>query len=619
MEKHHSKEEIPRHNHKEKQKKSGGKHLDQNRASNSSKDHNRMVPKKTENSKKDVLDTGDKQRTKKKIKGFNKKNKISIDHLLDFQSYEDLEEYQHKRSHGHRSKAKYNSGRKYSDTHNKLQLQGMSFINVNYKFVVDYRYNCMPQKLDPNVPIDLKHILQIIVPKGNTCPICLSDDPVAPRMICSCGHILCLTCLISLLESDIPTFNKKDEYTIPQKYRECPLCFSVIREKEIKPVIIENIDERFEIPKINDEVILTLMSRYQDSVISLPKNLQRHDDDFPMIDENSSYHQYLRIFRGGLEHILDMYDTDRRNILETFRNDSEDYDEDSKYVAKALKNIETDVDNWTNYFSQTILERSHVLQVDDSTSHSSGLFYYYQTGFNTSTKYVLSPLDIKILKTNYENDYTKLPSTIIAKVENIKYEDLTEEAATKKYKYLAHYPLGTSLGFLECDWSKSNYIDEGTWNNFKDDLTKRSRNSARKLKREDREKQRALINEEKRTRNFFENENNGVLGYQSEDEVARHFGSLSIIDNRNLPPLSSDSSRNVEDALEALTDLQTTIWGTKIPKPESEDSDSNDEWGTQELLRKAREEIENSKNNEGNAKGKKKKKKLVLLSSNSSW
>lgn len=619
MEKNHSKEDIPHVDHRENQKKRGGKHLDHNRALVNRKDYERIVSKKTDDSKRDVHNTADKLKTKKKINGSNKKKKISIDHLLDFQSYEDLEEYQHKRSNGHRSRAKYNSGRKYSDTHNKLQLQGMSFINVNYKFVVDYRYNCKPQKLDPNVPIDLKHILQIIVPKGNTCPICLSEDPVAPRMICSCGHILCLTCLISLLESDIPTFNKKDEYTIPQKYRECPLCFSVIREKEIKPVIIENVDERFEIPKINDEVILTLMSRYQDSVIALPKNLQRHGDDFPMIDENGSYHQYLRIFRGGLEHILDMYETDRRNILETLRKDSEDYDEDSKYVTKALKNIETDVDNWTNYFSETILERSCVQQAGESTSHNFGLFYYYQTGFNASTKYVLSPLDIKILKTNYGNDYTKLPSVIIAKVENIKYEDLTEEAATKKYKYLSHYPLGTSLGFLECDWSKSSYIDEGTWNTFKDDLIKRSKNSARKLKREDREKQRALINEEKRTRSFFENENNGVLGYQPEDEVARHFGSLSIIDNRYLPPLSSESSRNVEDALEALTDLQTTIWGTKIPKPESENSDSNDEWGTQELLRKAREELENCKNNESNAKGKKKKKKLVLLSSNSSW
>ena len=55
----------------------------------------------------------------------------------------------------------------------------MSFINVNYKFVVDYRNDYKAQQLDPNVPIDTKDILRIVVPKGNSCPICLSDEPLS--------------------------------------------------------------------------------------------------------------------------------------------------------------------------------------------------------------------------------------------------------------------------------------------------------------------------------------------------------------------------------------------------------------------------------------------------------
>ena len=97
----------------------------------------------------------------KKVKG--SKNQISINHLLDFQSYRDLEEY---RSNQQRNRRRRSSSHKRPYSHNKIQLTGMRFINVNFKFVVDGRKDYRVQELDPNVPVDTDDIIRIIAPRG---------------------------------------------------------------------------------------------------------------------------------------------------------------------------------------------------------------------------------------------------------------------------------------------------------------------------------------------------------------------------------------------------------------------------------------------------------------------
>lgn len=556
----------------------------------------------------------------------SRRGKISINHLLEFQLYRDLPEYQKLHQRVRRSS---NHNR---EKRNKLHLHGMSFINVNYKFVVDHRKRYRPQQVDPNVPVETQDILRIIVPKGNSCPICLSDDLVAPRMISSCGHILCLTCLISLLESEVPVHKKKESKVIVEKYIDCPLCGSVIRKNEIKPVQIDNVDERFEVPKIDDDVVLTLLTRQSDRILPLPRyldSLQETIDVFPWANQTDpDLSQYLRFFKGDLSYLIKMYEAEKEQVRAAYEEDKQLYGDDGKYVKLALKNIDDDIAKWAEKFA-TALPEEALDTADSSEPNSRGVstYYYYQTGFKSSATYVLSPLDVKVIKTSYNQDYTQLPFSVIAKVENIKYEELTAETALTKYKYLSHLPQGTLIGFLECKWQQNEYISEETWNTFKGDLQKRSKLSQRKFNTEEKNRRRAIVEEESRAREYIERANNGGASeFDYDNESWMHsasMGSLSITDYRDLPALSAEthtqsstSGGDISDG-DAAVNVQKTIWGTTIPKGEVALIDEDEyDWDAEEMIRRAREEMEKHDNQTGPGK-KKKKKKLVLLSSGS--
>lgn len=547
-----------------------------------------------------------------------RKNQISINHLLDFQSYKDLEQYQTNRSKrrgsSHRTRNIYQPP--------KIQLTGMRFINVNYKFVVDNRKQYRIQQLDPNVPFDIEDIIRIIVPKGNACPICLTDEPVAPRMITSCGHIICLKCVLSLLDSEVPKAKKTEAAAIVEKYRDCPLCSSIIRKKELKPVLIHNVDERFETPKVNNDVVLSLINRQLNKILAIPRELshQYSTDDFPDI-MNEELLQHSRIFKGNSQYLLDMYEEEKKIVKKAYEEEKLLYgDDDPVLLKKAIDYIDDEIDHWISKLKEPIKTHPKIhsdVETEESKA-GSGTFYFYQTGFNASCVYVLAPLDMKVLKTTYGN-YENLPSAIVASIENIRYEELNSETSLKKYKYLSHLPLGTQIGFLECNWNKNEFINQESWETYKADLIKRSKLSVKKFKKEERDKKRAMDEVEIKTRNFYMRENSGVenpdelLNYQS---LVGGVGGLSIVDNREaLPSLRVEATKEV-----AITDseveYQTTVWGTKIPKtdnlPQSVE-ESEDDWDAEEMIRKAKEEM-NRQEASGSSK-KKKKKKLVLLSS----
>ncbi|KAG7665131.1 uncharacterized protein J8A68_001187 [[Candida] subhashii] len=557
--------------------------------------------------------------------GNSRKNQISINHLLDFQSYKDSEEYQSNKSKRRGSGTRNNYNNKFYQPP-KIQLTGMKFINVNYKFVIDNRKQYRIQQLDPNIPVDIEDIIRIIVPKGNACPICLADDPIAPRMITSCGHIICLKCVLSLLESEVPKAKKTESSAIIEKYRDCPLCSCVIRKKELKPVLINtHIDERFETPKVNNDVILTLMNRQQNKILAIPRALSQEfsTDDFPDIMSHELM-QYSRIFKGDSQYLLNMYQQEKLDIQKAYEEEKLMYGDDNPILLKkAIDHIDDEIDHWMAKLSAPIPSTpSHSQEEDSKIHHHSGTFYFYQTGFNANCIYVLAPLDMKLLKTTYAS-YENLPSTIIAKIENIRYEELNSETCSSKYKYLSHLPLGTQIGFLECNWNKNEYINQESWETYKVDLIKRTQKSLKKFKKEERDKKRAMDQEEIKTRNFY-NRENGLEDHMDDytGYVTGGVGGLSIIDNRDLLPSLERGESSAGDGTggSAITDseieYQTTVWGTKIPKGDApqtpeEDIDDEDDWDAEEMIRKAKEEM-NRQQQQGK---KKKKKKLILLSS----
>ncbi|EGV61607.1 hypothetical protein CANTEDRAFT_124496 [Yamadazyma tenuis ATCC 10573] len=571
----------------------------------------------------------------KKVNGNNRQNQISLNHLIHYQPYKESDEYKsrHSKPKSRRLRSSRNSFNDPSADRYKVPLRGMGFINLNYKFVVDYRGDYKSQEIDPNVPVSPENVIRIVVPTGNACPICLSDTPIAPRMITSCGHILCLKCLLSLLDTEIPTNKKKQSAAVVEKYNDCPLCSSIIRKNETKPALILDVDDRFETPKVGDDVIMSLMSRPHSRLFAVPRAIEEihyQIKNFPSVDmTDPDLTPYSRLFKADLVYIFKMYNQEKEQILKTYAEEKELYNDDGKYSMLAIDEINKDIDRWVKWYNQ---EESNPIKAESIVKNdnidSSNSFFYYETGFNARATFVLSPLDIKVLKSNYNNEYGNLPSVVIAKVENIQYEELTPENSLKKYKYLSHLPWGTSIGFLQCNWHNNEYISNDTWELFKDDLVKRTKKSQRKFEKEDRAKKRAETEEERKAMLFYERENDPSKSSRFEeyhelyDEElfygSANFGSLSIIDNRELPLLSSEG--NEEEAVDSdessVAAYETTVWGTKVKKSEnSTDPTSGDDWDAEEMIRKAKEEMERQEEVVGKKKNKKKK-KLVLLSSN---
>ncbi|GMF82013.1 unnamed protein product [[Candida] boidinii] len=111
------------------------------------------------------------------------KKGVDISHLLNFTLPEHDQQHNSDSSNASNNRSSKYRNKKKNQLSYGMNLSGRSYINVNYKFIVDYRLNYKIQSLDPNVPLDDSSILRVIIPKNDTqCSICLSDDLAAPRM-----------------------------------------------------------------------------------------------------------------------------------------------------------------------------------------------------------------------------------------------------------------------------------------------------------------------------------------------------------------------------------------------------------------------------------------------------
>lgn len=483
------------------------------------------------------------------------------------------------------------SNRHYYQHHHKVSLPS-HFINVNFKFIVD-----QIRQEDPNVPIDTEDIIRVI--GRGSCPICLTDEPIAPRMIATCGHIVCLKCILALLASAAES--SATAY--------CPICLSVIpkHNHNFIPVLINYIDENV---KIGDEVTLQLMSRQPGQMFALPYEISKqYDAKFPGMD----VFPYLRVYKGDLKYALELYEMEKTQILHAYEEEKLIYGDDYKLVAEAIEYIDNEMAKWKQKFS--IESHNHHLTSPSHQNHqqSQHEFFFFQTAFNNNTTiYTLNNFDMKVLKSNYHS-YANLPTTITANIESIRYEELTPETARGKFKYLGHLPVGTQIAFLEIKWNNNQFIKRETWEMFKDDLIKRSKKTKKRFNKEERDRKRAMDEEERRNRDFFNRENRNGGDDDDEDGNSGYgMGSLKIVDLRDLPALSEQPDFNTANA---DGEFQTTIWGTRIPKTRNDpvaNADNEYDLETAEMIRKAREEMERQEN--GSNK-KKKKKKLILLSS----
>jgi hypothetical protein len=367
--------------------------------------------------------------------------------------------------------------------------------------------------------------------------------------------------------------------------------------------------------KVGDEVTLQLMSRQLGQMFALPYDIAKltHHAKFPSME----IFPYLRVYKGDLNYALELYELEKTKLLQAYEEEKLIYGDDYKLVAEALCYIDNEMDKWKRKFA---IEPSHGHGPHSPSQHSNNNnqqppheFFFFQTAFNNNTTiYTLNTFDMKVLKSNYHS-YSNLPSTLAAKIESIRYEELTPETVRGKFKYLGHLPVGTQIAFLEMKWNNSQFINHETWEMFKEDLIKRSKKTKKRFNKEERDRKRAMDEEERKNRDFFKRENGHNNDEDGDDSLGHGVGSLRIVDLRDLPALSEQPQ-----AAETEGEFQTTIWGTRIPKTKNDpvsNADNQYDMEAAEMIRKAKEEMAKQENGGNNANSKKKKKKkLVLLS-----
>ncbi|CAI4035321.1 hypothetical protein SMKI_12G4720 [Saccharomyces mikatae IFO 1815] len=562
-----------------------------------------------------------------KLRG--RKTQVSINHLLNFQ----LPEVE-------REKNRSTSGKKLNrrrDEH--VHLHGDTFVNVNYRLLVDDRFDYPQQSSDPNIPVDQEKILRVIVPKGQNCSICLSDEPVAPRMV-TCGHIFCLSCLLNFFSIEETIKNKETGYLKKKKYKECPLCGSIIGPKRVKPVLYE---DDFDVARLNEKpepgatVYLQLMCKPHGSLLPLPVTLNLDPlkcGNFPPASLGSIKH-YAHIMKCGVSFSLDLYQKDIVAIQEQYEIDKAIYNDSGKFVKRSIENINDQISTLltatTNLspLSDDINSGLDNFHFDDdllTKYDDTSAFFFYQTLVASSTKYFLSPLDVKILLTIFHS-YSKFPGSIEATIENIHYDTVVTEQLIRRYKYISHLPIGTEIALLDLDWRRIPFLPKDIYEQFAHELKQRRRKFTMKKQKEDKEKKLYEKKLEQEHAEFYRKENGNSLKFEDSVEMATHYESMvssSVpLNSLGISVLGSPRNTCSNPQKNKHSHTERTIWGTSIAVTEDEKASKENKEFQDMLLQRIRQEDSSDATNStcssltsNGRRGKKKKGKVMLFSSN---
>lgn len=535
------------------------------------------------------------------------KAQVLINHLLDF-NLPEVERNVDANSRRRHSNKKKN----YEDEH--INLVGDSFINVNYRLLLMENEDYSEQINDPNCIISDDKIVSIVVPTGQQCPICLCEKPVAPRMV-GCGHIFCYTCLLNFFSVDNTIKDKNAGQVKKKKYIECPLCNNIVRPQRVKHVVyLEDstlyIKDEL-VPKPGIQIKLDLMFRENASILALPIDLYRNItkvDNIPSINDISKA-KYSRLIKCDPSCQLKLLNDDIEAIQVQHEIDKALYndDNDQKFVNMAVEQINNTVvsildenqDSLSSNFKKISIENQ---KNDNRTSmvidDNSG-YFFYQTSHNTSTKYFLSPLDIKILLAIFEK-YSRFPSTLEVEVENVHYGTVITERLIRRYKYMGHFPLGTEIAFIDINWKKMQILTDEIYEKFKRELKQRHRELNIKRQREDRNKKLYEAKLEEEIMEFYRSQNGEsyLTPEQTEDykKLLKSGARLETLWSKTV----DDSNQNNLLNKKKKAYKQNTVWGTSISViPDEKTYKENEEFAAM-LLQKMRESGHNTDDNETN-------------------
>lgn len=565
-----------------------------------------------------------------KLKG--RKTKISINHLLEFQLPE-IEREKNTQGTNYRSKS---IRAKESSDH--IHLHGDSFINVNYRLLLDNHGEYKEQNIDSNIPVPSEKIFRVIVPKGQNCPICLCEEPVAPRMV-TCGHIACYTCLLNFFSIEETIKNPSTGFVKPKKYKDCPLCGSIVRPQHVKPVLFENdlnIHNADGIPLHGTVIKFPLMCRPRQSMLPLPVHLNIDGSkvgNFPSV-EAKELAPYAKMMKCSTSYSLELLQKDLDAIQDQFEIDRALYGITDNFAKIAIDEINEKVMNILQNDSEiepTLVDPISQLSINNfnvkEKYDDSNAFFFYQTAFNSSTKFYLSPLDVKILRETFQN-YSNFPDFLEAPVENVHYGTIVTEEFIHRYKYVGYLPLGTEVALIDLDWRKVDLIPKEIINKFIVELKQRRRKFTQKQKREDMQKKIYQNKVEREHAEFYKRENGEIMNYDEliDYVLVDNVQSSEIFQNSLNGILHNDSDEENSPSIdENRTYKETTIWGTSIKvKVDDKTAQENKEFEDMLFQKMQDDKTENDSSNisadnnsgdklQNGKKGKKSKKSKVLL------
>ncbi|KAF9434791.1 hypothetical protein BGZ76_007412 [Entomortierella beljakovae] len=410
-----------------------------------------------------VASMGQANLSDKSSRGNNKKNQVSLNHLLNF-SFPVREEPQITGPIRRRRNANY-------QPFNKDR-----FINANFRFLLSPRRDYEIFTMDADVRVEWDDIEQVLISVPQSCPICL-QPPVAAR-ITKCGHVYCFPCILHYLAlSDTG-----------KAWRKCPICWDSIYEKDLK--CVRTVQEEHDIYDQGEkeiakqiaskqEVILEmkLIQRSINSTIALPRSKTFPLGNFVLPEEFKAQPPlefypdamvFSRLMITTLDRIVSELDRDIRSI-EFSMEEAKSFDPNSnseemvfyEVAMTKIQEAKTKIRDDSKFFPKTALNRERILrqyfdraskedlitvEEEVASSETSRIIAYAESGpeaYEVSQRTATPTLSqdsvtsSTIAESNTENDSDNQPSTAITSGTSQKRNPVPNQVTTTFYFYQA--------------------------------------------------------------------------------------------------------------------------------------------------------------------------------------
>lgn len=374
-----------------------------------------------------------------------------------------------------------------------LHLEGMTYINANYGFVLRRDGDFNSQLIDPSIPPNEKEIIRVLVNNGDYhCPICLGDEFVAPRMT-KCGHIFCYPCILSLFEAirNDPKALKKNPSLNHALSVSCPLCSNIIKEKHtLLPVLIDPREAVVKSPvESNSNVSLTLMYKPHGAINATPVRKYLEDGTVfhglaqlpPDVNSLNWYKHdictFNRLILTNDDFEFNCFKHEKETLQTQKLIDVEMYGSDGIWFDKAIEKIDQSMNSISATEISNSLQKMKISNPGTTKENQLGFwppeshaFYYYEYDLpNSKQTYIISNLDSRVIRHLYlgsanaeidlipiDSQMNTLPLEITVSVENLnsEFSQVTPETISK-FKFLGHYPMGKDVSVLEINWMKT--------------------------------------------------------------------------------------------------------------------------------------------------------------------